>query len=127
MGNRRGRELRLKQEQEASWEKLRTEPRRATDRVGVFGSGQCRIQISCSPSFLPAQFWEIRQLEEEWTLYSSTVIRPWPDLTLIGYESVKFQTEGLRDYFNLLVALALPIAPDLGGMEGLDGAITQIA
>lgn len=121
MGNRRGRELRLQQEQDASLEKLRTEPRPALADAHAFGIGTLRIQAWACPSFERARYWEVRQLEHEWLLYASEVVQQLPELTVVGFEKTPFDSTQLRDYFQSLTSLSLPLKPDLSGTEGLDG------
>ena len=124
----RSREFRKQRDQQASWDRLRTAPWSPLETRRAFASGHPRIQLVSLPSFSQPQFWEVCQLKSEWVLYSSAVINPARSaLTLQGYEPVSFSGDKLKSYFERLTALTLPLAPDLSGMDGLDGTITQLA
>ena len=124
----RSRKLRQEQERQASWDRLRTAPWNPLDSQRAVGSGRERIQLIHLPSFSPPAFWEVCELQSEWLLYSSRVVEPWwPTLSVQGYEPVPFDGVRLRNFFERLTALTLPIAPDLSKMAGLDGATTQLA
>jgi hypothetical protein len=128
MGNRKSREFRLRQEREASWDRLRAEPWRPQDRRRAFGSGPPRIQLVRLPSFSPPAFWEVCQRGPEWLLYTATVVDPdWSALTVRGYEPVEFDGGTLKSYFERLASLSVPVVPHLNNMAGLDGTVFQLA
>ena len=124
----RSRELRKEQDRRASWDRLRTAPWSPFDAHGAMGSGSQRIQLIHLPSFATPVFWEVRQLQAQWLLYSSTVVdRGRATLRVQGFEPVPFDGGRLRSFFDRLTSLALPIAPDLSNMAGLDGERTHLA
>jgi hypothetical protein len=124
----RSRELRKEQDRQASWDRLRTAPWSPFDPHGAMGSGRERIQLIHLPSFTTPVFWEVCQLGPQWLLYSSKVVEPsWPTLKVQGYESVPFDGDQLRSFFDRLTSLTLPIAPDLSNMAGADGETTHLA
>jgi hypothetical protein len=51
----------------------------------------------------------------------------WYALTVQGYERVEFDDDRLQAYFDRLTSLAMPVGPDLSGMTGLDGTVTELA
>lgn len=115
-------------ERKASWERLRAEPWLPDSQVRPVGGGMSRVQIIHSPSFNPSSFWEVCQLGERWLLYTAKVVAarfPGP-LKVQGYNPVEFPPEQLADYFRRLVALNIPIAPELRNIAGLDGCFTQL-
>jgi hypothetical protein len=128
MGNRTAREWLLKQEIEATWERLRSASWLPDRSHRAFGSGAPRVQIIHSPSFNPSSFWEVCQKGDEWILYTSTVVTEWfpGPLSVQGYDPAPFDARLLRDYFERLISLSLPVAPYLTGMAGVDGAVTQL-
>jgi hypothetical protein len=124
----RSRELRKEQDRQASWDRLRTVPWSPFDPHGAIGSGTLRIQLIHLPSFSTPVFWEVCQLQAQWLLYSSKVVEQgWPTLRVQGYEPTPFDSALLRSFFDRLTSLALPIAPDLSNMSGLDGETTHLA
>jgi hypothetical protein len=124
----RSRELRKEQNRQASWDRLRTAPWSPLGLSRALGSGQQRIQLVRLPSFSPPEFWEVCQRDPEWLLYSATVVdRDWYALTVKGYEPVEFDGRMLKEYFERLTSLTIPVAPDLSNMAGLDGTVTQLA
>jgi hypothetical protein len=124
----RSRELRKEQDRQASWDRLRTAPWSPLGLSRAFGSGQQRIQLVRLPSFSLPEFWEVCQRDPEWVLYSATVVdRDWCALTVKGYEPVEFDRGKLKEYFERLTSLTIPVAPDLSNMAGLDGTVTQLA
>jgi len=129
MGNRRSRELQLDAERQASWDRLRSEYWSPDEEGRAFASGTRRIQIIQLPAFTPACFWEVCQLQEQWLLYTAvSVVDHFRDpLKVRGYEKVEFPQQDLRDYFQRITALTLPIAPDLSKCAGVDGTLTRLA
>src|SRR5207237_9393550 len=113
VGNRAGRELMLQQEQDARWDRTRTEPRPATRDVFAFGIGFLRMQLIVCPSFESALAWEVREGPSGWQLFRPRVVQPWPEVHLLGYDAVPFPSERLASYFDSVTALSLPIAPVL--------------
>jgi hypothetical protein len=128
MGNRKAREWRRRMDHEASWERLRASPWHPDNPWRADGSGQPRVQIIRSPSFAPACFWEVCRLRDDWLLYRARVVTSWypGPLAVQGYDPTPFPPEAMADYFRRLISLALPIAPDLSGMAGLDGTRTEL-
>jgi hypothetical protein len=61
VGNRRARELMLRQAEEADWARVRTEPRPAHCDVHARGIGARRLQLIVAPSFEEVSVWEMRQ------------------------------------------------------------------
>jgi hypothetical protein len=86
------------------------------------------MQIVRLPSFSPPSFWEVCQRDSEWLLYRATVVDPdWDALKVQRYESVAFDSDRLKAYFERLTSMTMPVAPDLSNMSGLDGTVTQVA
>ena len=127
MGNRRSREYRLQQEREADWHRARIVPRLAMDDVTAVGIGPRRLQLIVCPSFNEGLAWEVRQQESKWSLFRSRVVSPWPAVQLAGYDPVPIESSVLSSLFDRVVALRVPVLPDLSGMAGVDGTITQLA
>jgi hypothetical protein len=71
--------------------------------------------------------WEVRQSQDEWRLYECDVAESWPVVQLLGYRMVTISSPLLAAYFQRVVALSLPVAPDLSRGAGLDGTTTQLA
>jgi hypothetical protein len=126
MGNRRSREFRLKQEDDALWRRARTEVRLAIDDIHARGIGVRRIQLIRCPSFEPSQAYEVRQGGDEWRLYGSDVVEAWPHLKLTGYDQISIPSELLAAFFSRLTTISLPLAPD-GGGGGTDGETYHLA
>lgn len=127
MGNRQTRAFVLQQQDAADWEQLRTAARAAAENAHACGIGLRRLQLIVCPSFGESCAWEVRQLEEEWWLFKSRVVAPWPAVQLLGYDPVLFDPIALSSFFKRVVNLTFPISPDLSGMGGLDGTVTQLA
>lgn len=127
MGNRKAREFMLQQEEDSLWHRIRTEPRPATCDVHARGIGQLRMQLIVCPSFEDGMAWDVRQGPQGWCLFRPRVLGSWPQVQLIGYDTVPFASDRLADYFKRVTALSLPIAPDLSGCCGPDGTTHQLA
>jgi hypothetical protein len=127
MGNKRAREFALQQQDALDWEHARTVPRPATADVHARGIGARRLQLIVCPAFGESRAWEVRQSEDEWRLYESDVDESWPLVQLVGYRTVKISSPLLAAYFQRVVALSLPVAPDLSRRAGADGTTTQLA
>ena len=126
MGNRRARAFMLQQAEETDCERIRTEPRPATRDVHARGIGRRRLQLIVAPSFKEASAWEVRQ-GQHWQLTRSRVVETWPDILLVGYEPVPFESAALAAYFDRVTSLTLPLRPDLSGNGGCDGTMHEIA
>jgi hypothetical protein len=127
MGNRKAREFFLAQHEAADWRKLRTESRMATSDVVARGFGARRLQLIVCPSFSKSMAWEVRQRQEDWGLFRAEGIAPWPSIQLIGYDPVPIKPAVLSSFFARIIGLSLPISPDLSGMGGADGTVSQLA
>lgn len=129
MGNRRARELMLQQEEDACWQRIRTEPRPATRDVHARGIGALRVQLIKCPSFEEARAWEVRNGPQGWTLFEPRVLRQLSilEVELVGYDAVPFPSDRLATFFAKITALSLPIAPILTGSAGADGTLYQMA
>lgn len=126
MGNRKARELRLRQAEEADWERVRTEPRPAHSDVHARGIGVRRMQLIFAPSFEDVSVWEVRQ-GREWQLIHPHVVETQPAMLLVGHEVVSFPSASLVAYFERVVGLTLPLRPDLSGCGGADGTLHELA
>jgi hypothetical protein len=115
VGNRRARELMLRQAEEANWERVRTEPRPARCDVHARGIGLRRLQLIVAPSFGQSSEWEVRQ-GQEWQLIRPRVVATAPELTVLGHAVVPFVSSALAAYFERVAALKLPLRPDLSGL-----------
>ena len=127
MGNRRGREFALKQDDDAAWRRVRDEPRFAIDDVCARGIGMRRLQLIHLPSFSESVAFEIRQAGQEWRLFRSRVAESFPALRLVGYDQVHFDSEVLASLFARVTVLSLPLAPYLNNGCGLDGDLYHLA
>jgi hypothetical protein len=127
MGNQRARAFALRQLDAADWERVRTATRPAADDVCAAGIGVRRLQLIVCPSFGESRAWEVRQSDREWWLFGSRVAAPWPAVQLVGYEPLAADPAVLSAFFERAAGLSLPIAPDLGGMGGVDGTVSQLA
>ncbi len=105
----------------------RTELRPATQDISGIGIGVRRLQLIVSPSFSDAKAWEVRNGPKGWSLYRTTVLQAGPDAYLVGYDRLAIPTDRLATYFEKIIAISLPIAPDLSGTWGLDGTTYQLA
>jgi hypothetical protein len=106
---------------------VRTAARPATSDVFARGIGIRRLQLIVCPSFSDSAAWEVRQLQDEWTLFRSRVVDPWPAVQLVGYEPIAIDPAVLFSFFARVIGLTLPISPDLSGMGGCDGTVRQLA
>jgi hypothetical protein len=79
MGNRRARDLTLRQADEAEWELVRTKPRSAYADAHARGIGLRRMQLIVAPSFEDVSVWEVRQ-GREWQLICPKVVETEPVL-----------------------------------------------
>src|SRR5258708_6460756 len=119
MGNRKAREFMSQQQDNAAWERVRSSARPAVCDVHAPGIGHRRLQLIVCPSFEEGQAWEIRQLEKEWSLYRSEVVESWPNVQLIDDRRIPIEPGVLSSFFSRVIALSLPIAPDLNDTAGL--------
>ncbi len=126
VGNRRARELTLRQAEEADWERVRTQPRPAHGDVHARGIGIRRLQLIVAPSFEEVSVWELRQ-GQEWQLIRPRVFARVPTLMLVGHDVVPFSSSALAAYFERVTALTLPLRPDLSGYGGADGTMHELA
>ena len=126
MGNRRVRELMLRQADDADWERVRTQPRPAHADAHARGIGLRRLQLIVAPSFETAMVWEVRQ-GREWQLVRPQVVESEPVLQVVGHEVVPFASASLAAYFERVVSLTLPLRPDLSGCGGADGTLYELA
>lgn len=126
MGNRRARELKLRQLEEAEWELVRTQPRSAYADAHARGTGLRRLQLLILPSFETASVWEVRQ-GREWQLIRPRIVETEPALLVVGHEVVPFSSAALAAYFERVAALTLPLRPDLSGHGGADGTLYEMA
>jgi hypothetical protein len=126
VGNRRARELRLRQTEEADWERVRTDPRPAHGDVHARGIGVRRLQLIVAPSSEYVSVWEVRQCQE-WQLIRLQVVETAPALVVVGHEVVPFVSGVLVTYFERVTALTLPLCPDLSGCGGADGTLHELA
>jgi hypothetical protein len=122
------RQLQKLQDRQASWDRLRDAPWSPFGISRAFGSGQPRVQIVSLPSFSTPVFWEVCERASEWLLYSSYVVNTdWSALTVQEYKQVPYDGEKLKTFFERLIDITLPIAPDLSKTAGLDGGVIQLA
>lgn len=126
MGNRRARDLKLRQAEEAEWELIRTQPRSAYDDAHARGIGLRRMQLIVAPSFEQMSVWEVRQ-GRDWQLICPRVVEAEPALLVIGHEVVPFASDALAAYFERVTSLTLPVRPDLSGHGGADGTVCEMA
>ncbi len=124
VGNRRAREWMLRQAEEATWERIRNEPRPVHEDVG--GIGPRRLQLIVAPSFEDVAVWEVRQAGE-WRLVHPRVVETTPVLRVVGHDLVPFASSALAAYFERVTSLTLPLRPDLTGQAGLDGTRYELA
>jgi hypothetical protein len=128
VGNRRARELRLRQAEEAEWARVRTEPRPAHADPHARGIGGRRLHLIVAPSFDPASVWDVRVRQgREWQLVRPRVVATQPELLVVGHDVVPFPSAALAAYFERVAALRLPLRPDLSGYEGADGTLHELA
>lgn len=127
MGNPKSRAFMLQQAADAAWEHIRTEARPASRDVSAGGIGHLRMQLIVCPAFEESQAWEVRQGQDDWWLFRPRVVKSWPDVQLIGYDPVPFDTAVLASFFCRVTELSLPICPDLSGYAGCDGTTYQFA
>jgi hypothetical protein len=126
MGNRKARELMLKDEQAAQWERIRTEPRHLTSDVYIRGIGIRRIQLIVYPSFEPVFVWDVREGPEGWRLFRPRALEPESGL-VTGYDEIPFATDRLSSFFEKVTGITLPIAPDLSSTGGADGTEYELS
>jgi hypothetical protein len=129
VGNRRAREFQLEQERlarVAEDERAMLEPRPASLRH-LIGSMPLRLQLIILPSFNEARAWEIRNARQGWTLGRPRLVASDGDPLLAGFDQVSFSSQRLQDFHRQLLALALPLGPNLDGFGGADGSLYQLA
>jgi hypothetical protein len=129
VGNRRAREFRLEQDrlaQIAEEERAGIEPRPPSGHRHLIGIGSLRLQLIMLPSFEEPRAWEIRERQQQWSLFRSRV-EPEPEVRLVGYEPVSFESTQLQEFFRRVTALRLPLGPNLDGFGGADGSQYQLA
>jgi hypothetical protein len=108
----RSRELRKELDRQASWDRQQTAPWSPFEPHRAMGSGRQRIQLIHLPSFSTPAFWEVCQVGPQWLLYTSTVVdKRRATLRVQGYESVPFDGDQLRLFFDRLTSLTLPSPP----------------
>ena len=127
MGKQRARQLVIEQQNAKDWDVARSATRAAADDVHVRGIGFRRLQVISCPSFDKSRAWEVRQLDDKWSLYESNVAESWPMIQLVGYNLVSNSSTVFASLFSRLAALTIPLSPDLSGMGGLDGTMTQLS
>ncbi len=132
MGNRRARELMLREADEADWERVRTQPRPAHSDPLAQGIGVRRLQLIVAPSFEPASVWDIRhvphvQRGQEWQLIRPQVVSTEPTLLVVGHDIVPLPSLTVATYFDRVTALTLPLRPNLSGYGGADGTRYELS
>jgi hypothetical protein len=124
-GNRRARELKLRQAEEAEWELVGTQPRSAYADVHARGIGLRRMQLIVAPSFAEVWVWEVRQ-GREWQLICPRVVETEPALRVVGHEVLSFPSGALAAYFERAASLTFPLRPDLSGHGGANGTVYEL-
>ena len=114
------------QADKADWDKVRTQPRLVHADAHARGIGCRRLQLIVAPSFEEISVWEVRQ-SSEWQLIRPKVVETEPALMVTGHEVVPFVSASLVAYFERVVALTLPLSPDLSGYGGVDGTVYELA
>ena len=127
MGNKKARQAMLQQQDALAWERSRTEARNAVDDICARGIGHRRLQLIVAPSFEKGCAWEIRQLEDKWTLFRSEVLGEGTPIALRGYELISVEGSTLHRQFRKAISLSFPLEPDLSNRFGCDGTIFQLA
>ena len=131
MGNRRARELMLRQADEADWERVRTQPRPARSDPHAGGIGVRRLQLIVAPSFETASVWDVRQVWDahrghEWQLIRPRIVEMDPALLVVGHDVVPLPSATVAAYFERVIAINLPLRPDLSGCGGADGTVYEL-
>jgi hypothetical protein len=121
----RSREYLNREEHLANMRRAKMECRGITEDVQIAGIGLRRIQIAHMPSFFDGSSWDVRQLGEDWFLYRSTIQED--TNSLIGYDRLLSDPGRLKEIFDSLCSIEMPIAPDLSGMGGCDGESFELA
>lgn len=132
MGNRRARELMLRQADDSDWERVRTQPRPAQSDPHARGIGVRRLQLIVAPSFESASVWDVRQLwnaqrEHEWQLIRPRVVETEPAIIVVGHDVVPLPSSTVAAYFERVTALTVPLRPDLSGCGGADGTMYELS
>ena len=127
MGNKKARQAMLQQQDALAWERARTEMRNAAHAVSAPGIGKRRLQLIVAPSFEKGCAWEIRQMNDQWTLYRSEVVGESTSIALLGYDVIPVEGSTLQHLFQRTTALSFPLEPDLSNRIGADGTIIQLA
>lgn len=120
------RELLQRRAEEADWERVRTQPRPAHSHPFARGVGWRRLQLIICPSFDPASVWDVYQ-GWEWQLIRPRVVATEPVLTVVGHDVVPLASEAVAAYFERVIALNLPLRPDLSGAGGADGTLYEMS
>ncbi|MDG3002396.1 hypothetical protein [Paludisphaera mucosa] len=128
MGNRKSREHQKQARDRAMWDQARTASRDFVEDVLVPGIGVRRLQVVLVPSFEQGFAWDVRVLGVTWRLFRSEISNEdYSGPKLSGYEELDASGDMLREYFDKLRTLTLPIGPLLNDMGGLDGTDYHLA
>ena len=111
------------QEMAEAWEIARNVERELDRDVRVPDIGIRRVRVIVMPAFTQPYAWEIREREECFRLYRSTVMVKMPQLSLslLGYDELESKTRELRRHLDRLWGMSIPVVPDLTERVGRDG------
>jgi hypothetical protein len=122
----------LRQADEVDWERVRSQPRPAQSDPHARGIGVRRLQLIVFPSFEPASVWDVRKVWDvqrghEWQLIRPRVVATEPTLLVVGHDVVPLPSAKVAAYFDRVIALSLPLRPDLSGHGGADGTLYELS
>jgi hypothetical protein len=127
MGNPKAREFFKQQEITAAWKQAETGVRELTEDLHIPGIGLRRIQLVHAPSFEIGYSWDLRVLDGDYRLFCSRIIEDDGRHKLSGYSELQVDVDAIKHFLERLGEIALPIAPDFSGNDGLDGTLRQLA
>ena len=112
---------------EAELQRALTEPRFPDqDFFSPVIGGGLRMQLIVCPSFEEAKAWDITMKPDGWSLFRSRVVQTYPEVLLQGYDLLLFQSDRLKEYFESITSLSLPLTV-VGESGGLDDTSFQFA
>jgi hypothetical protein len=109
------------------WDRVRAKARPAAADVSIPGTGWRRLQLIDGVEPSEGVAWEVRQKDDRWLLFLSQVTGGTPEVLLVGYEPIPFDSAALASYYDRVATLTLPLAPIPSDQLGLDGDMTQLA
>ncbi len=101
--------------------------RHVDDDIGCSDFGTRLLQIVYRPSFEPTRVWEIRQQDDDYTVFEALMHKTDWYTIAPGYKQLGVPSDTLKYHLDRCNSLAVPIAMPCTNTYGLDGNMYELA